>query len=105
MSIADYFPYDTSTIPPPPGVKANFHNPVTRGYIIIIMGALLLALVFVFIAIRFYIKVFVAKTHNWGDCVYGTSHSKKRELTLSQSYVFLLQSVAFDYRYMADLAF
>jgi len=69
MGVADFFPYDTSTIPPPPGVKANFSSPKTRGNIIIIMGALLLALVFVFIAVRFYIKVIIVKSQNWGDCM------------------------------------
>ena len=67
MSLAKLFPYNTSTIPPPPGVTVNFDNPVSRGYLLIVVGGVLLGPTLLFVAVRLYVKVFIVRKINWGD--------------------------------------
>lgn len=56
---------------PPPGVTPDFENPESRGSVHIITGAVLLALMILFYAIRIYAKVFVIKRFHWDDCKCG----------------------------------
>jgi hypothetical protein len=64
------FQHIPATIPPP-GVTPDFENPESRGSVHIITGAVLLALMMLFYAIRIYAKVFVIKRFHWDDCKCG----------------------------------
>lgn len=52
---------------PPPGVRSNFINPESRGYILLTFGSFLFALMVIFLAIRFYVRIFIARQTSWGD--------------------------------------
>ena len=55
---------------PPLGVQSNLTNPEDRGYIILVMGFVLLALMLFFYSIRMYTKLFVVRKSTWDDCMY-----------------------------------
>ena len=54
--------------PPPPGVIPNFVNPPSDGYILIVVGSLLMTVMFLLATLRFYTKIFVVKNTTWDDC-------------------------------------
>ena len=51
----------------PPGVKSNFENPESRGYVLIAVGSPLLAIMVIFLAIRFYTKLRITRSATWDD--------------------------------------
>ena len=53
---------------PPPGVVPNFIDPPDRGYTVIVVGAVLMALMVLFFMVRLYTKCFVSKRFSWDDC-------------------------------------
>ena len=52
---------------PPPGVIPNLVNPYSRGKDIIIVGSILLAIMSVFVTLRYYTKAFIIKSATWDD--------------------------------------
>ena len=52
---------------PPPGITANFTNSRNRGPVLIIVNGILLGLMTVFIAIRFYTKLAIVRKVSWDD--------------------------------------
>ena len=57
-------------LPPPPGVKSNFDNPVTQDAALIKVNAVFIALMLPMIVIRIYSKAFISHTLWWDDCKY-----------------------------------
>lgn len=53
---------------PPPGVKPNLVNPYSEGYILITVGGVLMGIMFLFIALRLYVKVRVQRKFTGDDC-------------------------------------
>ena len=66
-SLPSAFP-DQPLSPPPPGVKSNFTHPDSRAYQVYISAGLCLALICVFVSLRFYAKVAIMKNLRWDDC-------------------------------------
>ena len=59
--------------PPPPGVRPNFVNPVSRAYQIYVAAGVCLPLMLLFAGMRFYAKVFLLKSITKADyaCLLG----------------------------------
>lgn len=66
--------------PPPPGVIPNLINPASRVNQIYAVSSAFLALMVIFVAIRFYAKLVLQKTRTWDDCM-ARSKSDLSELT------------------------
>lgn len=60
-------------LPPPPGVKSNFDNPVTRDAALIEANAVFIALMLLLLAIRVYSKARITHTLWWDDCALSLS--------------------------------
>lgn len=56
-------------MPPPPGVVPNFVNPVSRGSYLITVNAVLLSITTLFVLMRFYTRIFLARAIGWDDCI------------------------------------
>lgn len=54
-------------LPPPPGITSNFTSPKDRGPILIIVNGILLGLMVIFLAIRFYTKFCIVRKVFWDD--------------------------------------
>ncbi|KAG9235488.1 hypothetical protein BJ875DRAFT_483215 [Amylocarpus encephaloides] len=67
MSLLDLLPYDTPALPPPPGIKSNFDDAYNRGYVMVIVGTVMLVFTAIFSATRLYVQLFLLKKRNWGD--------------------------------------
>ncbi len=70
MSLPQGTPYDPSQIPalqPPPGVIPNFNDPYTRGPVLIALSAVAIAIMYLFVIIRLYCKVWVHRKVSWDD--------------------------------------
>lgn len=52
---------------PPRGVIPNFANPENRGPTLIIVGAILLTLVIIALAVRAYAKIRIVRKASWDD--------------------------------------
>lgn len=64
-------PYDSYLIPalePPLGVVPNFIDPYTRGPLLLALSAVALGFMYLFVAARFYCKIFVQHKVTWDDC-------------------------------------
>ena len=71
MDPSTYGNYDPATIPlapPPPGVTPNFTNPYNRTWEIHVTSAVCLTMTTLFVALRFYAKVFLIKQTTRDDC-------------------------------------
>ena len=53
---------------PPPGVKSNFIDPVTRAPDLVATSVLCLSVMVVCVAIRFYTKLHIKHKWGWDDC-------------------------------------
>ena len=54
-------------LPPPPGVIPNFTNPKDNGRSLVVVGAILLAFVFIGLANRAYTKACIVRSTSWDD--------------------------------------
>ena len=54
-------------LPPPPGSKSNFIDPVDHGVIYIAVGSVGLVLVVLFVLLRLYVKVWILRLFGWDD--------------------------------------
>jgi hypothetical protein len=64
-------PEELATVPavnPPDGVHFNLENPHSDGPKLIIAGALLMALMYAFAGVRYYMKAIVRKQFSADDC-------------------------------------
>lgn len=52
---------------PPLGVQPNFINPEGRGYVILVVGSVLLTLMIIFYTVRMYTKLFLIRKLTWDD--------------------------------------
>ena len=55
-------------IPPPPGVQSNLKNPEDDGFVVIIVGSILVGIMMVFLIVRLYAKILVVRRASWDDC-------------------------------------
>lgn len=67
----------TDTLNPPAltlprGLVSNFSNPYNRGYILTVVGSLLISLMIIFVGVRMYAKARIQKKWWWDDCTYIT---------------------------------
>lgn len=53
---------------PPPGVTPNFTNPERQSSGFIVAGAILLAIMVVFLCCRIYTKYYIRHKATWDDC-------------------------------------
>ncbi|KAL8836410.1 MAG: hypothetical protein Q9176_006349 [Flavoplaca citrina] len=58
-------------LPPPPGVRSNFDNPVTRGPDVVIASSICLALMLSLVVMRFYTKIAIKR--QFGLCIPATA--------------------------------
>ncbi len=66
-----YGNYDPATIPlapAPPGVTPNFVNPENRTWQVYVTSAVCLVVTTLFVALRFYTKIFIIKQMTRDDC-------------------------------------
>jgi hypothetical protein len=69
--LANVTPEQLAALPaasPPQGVLPNLKNPHSDGPKLIIAGAFLMTLMYVFAGVRFYMKLFVRKKITADDC-------------------------------------
>ncbi|KAL8654919.1 MAG: hypothetical protein Q9226_003243 [Calogaya cf. arnoldii] len=61
-------------LPPPPGVRSNFDNPVTRGPDVVIASSICLTLMLSLVVMRFYTKIAIKRKLGWDDwlCIPAT---------------------------------
>ena len=60
----------TPALPPPPGIKPNFADPVGIQDPFIIVTSLFLALTGIFVLCRVYTKAVIARKASWDDCMH-----------------------------------
>ena len=53
---------------PPPGVEQNLVNPESTANTAIAVTVLFTVIMFVFVCVRMYTKVFVSRARGWDDC-------------------------------------
>ena len=53
---------------PPPGVIPNLVNPDTHNPVLIIVGTTFMALMIVFVTLRYYTKFFIVPKTLWDNC-------------------------------------
>lgn len=58
----------TPAAKPPKGVIPNLVNPHSEGHVLIIVGSIFMAIMFIFSGIRFYMKLFVRRKTTADDC-------------------------------------
>jgi len=64
-------PADMDTTPagvPPPGVVPNLANPPWDGYIFIIVGSIVMAIMYITAALRLYTKIYIRRRIGADDC-------------------------------------
>lgn len=87
-------------IPPPPGVTPNFDNPTNIGPPLLGVGAVFVAIMFVFLAIRIYVKAKIVRKSSPDDCKSCRSDGHILEFGLTdwrvQTPVVLLRYVVHD---------
>jgi hypothetical protein len=69
-------PFELENTPcsiPPDGVHYNLENPHSDGPVLIAVGALFIAFMFVVTGFRFYIKIFVRHKVTPDDCMHSTA--------------------------------
>lgn len=66
---------------PPAGQTINFTDPEDRGYILIVVGSVLTALMVIIFCIRTYVKIFILKRLQWDDCTWMAMADWLRPLT------------------------
>ena len=62
---------DMTDIPgaqPPPGVEPNFVNPYSQGYIVDVVGSILISLMVISCTTRIYAKAKIQRNRSWDDC-------------------------------------
>lgn len=69
-TIVGKMPQQTPGMKPPPGVKPNFENPESLRSYWILMMCTCWTFSTVFVALRFYTKLIIIKSHGWEDCRY-----------------------------------
>jgi hypothetical protein len=72
-ALANLTPAQLAQIPagvPPPGVIPNLTNPHSDGYVLITVGSVLMAIMFLFLAMRFYAKFMILRKFTPDDCEY-----------------------------------
>ena len=57
----------TPALVPPPGVIPDFVHPHSDGSVVIVVGAILLAIMLVAIAVRAYSKICISRKVDWDD--------------------------------------
>lgn len=58
----------SGVIPPPPGIQPNYDNPPNIGPPLLGVGAVFIAIMLVFLAIRIYVKTKVVRKYSLDDC-------------------------------------
>ncbi|KAL9100719.1 MAG: hypothetical protein Q9187_009332, partial [Circinaria calcarea] len=61
----------SGAIPPPPGVTPNFDNPTNIGPPLLGVGAVFVAIMFIFLAIRIYVKTKIVRKSSPDDYTCG----------------------------------
>jgi len=77
-ALANFTPEQLAQTPagvPPPGVVPNLQNPRSDGYVLITVGTTLMAIMFLFLAMRFYAKFLILRKLTADDCEYSPLHS------------------------------
>lgn len=69
-------------LPPPPGVTPNFTNPYSVQPTIIATLVICIVVPSIFVFLRVYTKLFLAKTHGWEDCKCSCFRSMSSSLPL-----------------------
>ena len=59
---------------PPPGVIPNLVNPYSESYILITVGGVLMVTMFLFVALRLYVKMRVQRKFTGDDCKWLSIH-------------------------------
>jgi hypothetical protein len=76
-ALANFTPEQLAQTPagvPPPGVVPNLKNPHSDGYVLITVGTTLMAIMFLFLAMRFYAKFLILRKLTPDDCEYSPFH-------------------------------
>lgn len=71
MSLPPSTSVDVSQIPalePPPGLIPNFHDPYTKGPMLLALNAVAIAIMVLFVIFRFYCKIGLQHKLSWDDC-------------------------------------
>ncbi len=55
---------------PPPGVIPNLVNPYSEGYILITVGTIMMGIMFVFVAMRLFVRLKIQRKFTPDDCEY-----------------------------------
>ncbi|MCJ1454230.1 hypothetical protein MMC28_004582 [Mycoblastus sanguinarius] len=64
----------TPVLPPPPGTTSNFANPDDRVTMYIVPCSILLAVMILFVSLRFYVRLWISRSPGWDDlaCLLAT---------------------------------
>ncbi len=63
-----------AALQPPPGVQSNFNNPPSNRLMFLTVAPTMMGIMTVFLATRFYVKIWIKRHFSWDDGKYTAEH-------------------------------